>query len=35
VLDPLGRPRVVDAAGQALGDAEAPLDLRQEQNPAV
>jgi hypothetical protein len=34
-LDPLRRPRIVDAAGQALGDAEAPLDLRQEQNPAV
>jgi hypothetical protein len=35
VLDPLGRPRILEAAGQALGNAEAPLDLRQEQNPAV
>jgi hypothetical protein len=35
VLDPLGRPRILEAAGQALGNAEAALDLRQKQNAAV
>ena len=35
MLDPLRRPRVLEAAGQALGDPEAALDLRQHQNPAV
>jgi hypothetical protein len=35
VLDPLGRTRILDAARQTLGDAEAPLDLRQEQNTTV
>ncbi len=33
VLDPLGRPRVLEAARQALGDAEATLDLGQDQTP--
>ena len=35
MLDPLGRPRVLEAARQALGDPEAPLDLGQDQNAAV
>jgi hypothetical protein len=32
---PLGRPRVVEAARQALGQAEPPLDLRQHQQPGI
>ena len=32
---PLGRSRVVDAACQALGDAEPALDLRQHQHPGI
>ena len=35
VLDPLRRPRVLDAAGQTLGDAEQTLDLREYQHTAV
>ena len=35
VLDPIGRPRVLDAARQALGNAEATLDLGEHQHPAV
>jgi len=35
VLDPLRRPRILEAAGQALGNPEAALDLRQKQNAAV
>jgi hypothetical protein len=35
VADPLGRPRVLDAARQALGQAEPPLDLRQHQHPGI
>ena len=35
VLDPLRRPRVLDAAGQTFGDAEATLDLGQHQHAAV
>jgi hypothetical protein len=35
VLDPLGRPRVLEAARQALGDPKAPLDFGQDQNTAV
>jgi hypothetical protein len=35
VLDPIRCPRVLEAARQALGDAEAPLDLRQHQQATV
>jgi hypothetical protein len=35
MLHPRGRARILDAAGQALGRAEAALDLRQEQSIAV
>ena len=35
VPDPLRRPRVVDAGGQALGDAEPPLDLAQGQHARI
>jgi hypothetical protein len=35
VLDSLGRTRILDAASQTLGGAEAALDLRQEQNTTV
>jgi hypothetical protein len=35
VLDRLRRARVLDAARQALGDPESPLDLGQDQHPAV
>jgi len=35
VLDPIRRPRVLDAAGQTLGDAEPTLDLGQHQHAAV
>jgi hypothetical protein len=35
VLDPLGRARILDAVGQALGEPEAALDLRQKQNTPV
>ena len=35
VLDPLGRPRILEAACQARGDAEATLDFGQNQNTAV
>jgi hypothetical protein len=35
VLDPLGRPRVLKAARQALGNVEASLDLGEHQNPAI
>ena len=32
---PLRRPRILDAARQALGQAEPPLDLRQHQHPGI
>jgi hypothetical protein len=35
MLLPRGRARILDAAGQVLGRAEAALDLREEQNIAV
>jgi hypothetical protein len=35
VLDPLGRPWIFEAARQARGDAEAPLDFGQNQNTAI
>ena len=35
VLDPLRRPRVLDAARQALGNVEPALDLGEHQNAAV
>ena len=35
MLDPLGRPRVLDAVRQPLGDPEAAFDLCHEQNTAV
>ena len=35
VLDPLGRPRILEAARQALANAEAALDFGQNQNTAV
>jgi hypothetical protein len=35
VPDPLGRPRILEAARQALGNAEAALDFGQNQNTAV
>jgi hypothetical protein len=35
MLNPPRRPRGLDAARQALGEAELALDLRQHQNPAV
>ena len=35
VLDPRGRPRVLQAARQALGNSKATLDLGQHQHPAV
>jgi len=35
VLHPLGRPRVLEAARQALGNVEASLDLGEHQHPAV
>ena len=35
VPHPLGRPRVLDAARQPLGDAEPALDLGQHQHPGV
>jgi len=35
VPDRLRRPRAIEAAGQALGDAEAALDLAQRQHAAI
>jgi hypothetical protein len=35
VLDPLRRARIVDAGGEAPGDAEARLDLTQRQQAAI
>ena len=35
MLDPLRRPRVLDAAGQTLRNAEPALDLGEHQNTAV
>ena len=35
VLDPIRRPRVLEAACQAFGDPEATLDLGQHQHPAI
>ncbi len=35
VLDPIRRARIVDAGGEALGDAEALLDLTQRQQTAI
>ena len=35
MLHPLGRPRVLKAAGQALGRAEPPFDLSQHQNAGI
>ena len=35
MLDSFGRPRVLEAARQALGDREAPLDFGEDQNTAV
>ena len=35
VLDPMGPPRILDAARQALGNAEPALDLGEHQNAAV
>jgi hypothetical protein len=35
VPDPLRRPRILEAARQALGNVEASLDLGEHQNPAV